>query len=158
MREILEIAPANTPVTPVTPLTLTVKKRYYTLISLYLIHPTPRVTRKEFQTARIREILLFRYNPWDFYELFLKLGSGSSVVLYNNRAEIRVMRTFSITSHDEEVYYFPEIQYPNFINIYKRYLFKGKIFIFIKYIGFLIEDLLFHLIYLIKREIVYIIS
>jgi hypothetical protein len=68
------------------------------------------------------------------------------------------MRTFSIISHDEEGYYFPEIQHPNFVNICERYLFEDKIIIFIKYIGFSIEDLLFHSIYLIEQEIAYIIS
>jgi hypothetical protein len=56
-----------------------------------------------------------------------------------------------------KVYYFSKIQYLNFVNIYKYYLFKKEIFIFTKYIGFLIEDLLFYLVYLIELEIVYII-
>jgi hypothetical protein len=68
------------------------------------------------------------------------------------------MRTFSVISYNKEGYYFPKIQYLNFVNICKRYLFKNKIFIFTKYIGFLIEDLLFHLFYLIEQEIAYIIS
>jgi hypothetical protein len=158
MREILETAPANTPVILVTPLTLTVRKRCYTLISLCLTHPAPRVARKEFWTARIREIPLFRYNPWDFYKPFLKLGLGLSLVLCNNGTGIRVMRTFGIISEYDRVYCFPEIQYPNFVNIYKYYLFKNKIFVFTEYIGFSIEELLFYLIYLIEREIVYIIN
>jgi hypothetical protein len=151
----LNTAPADTPATTPTP---TIRKRRYSSISLCPTLPTPRVTRKEFWTARMREIPSFRCNPWDFYEPFLKLGSGSSVVLCNNGAEIRAMRTFGVASHDEEVYCFPEIQHPNFVNICERYLFEGKIFAFTEYIGFSIEDLLFHSIYPIEREIAYIIS
>jgi hypothetical protein len=68
------------------------------------------------------------------------------------------MRTFGVVSHDEEVYCFPEIQYPNFVNIYERYLLEDKIFAFTEYVGFSIEDLLFHSIYPTEREIAYIIS
>jgi hypothetical protein len=115
----LETAPADTLATPPTP---TMRKRRCTSISLYPTHPAPRVARKEFWTARMREIPSFRCNPWDFYEPFLKLGSGLSLVLCNNGTGIRAMRTFGVVSHDEEVYCFPEIQHPNFVNIYERYL------------------------------------
>jgi hypothetical protein len=151
----LETAPADTLATPPTP---TMRKRRCALISLYLMHPAPRVTRKEFWTAGMREIPSFRCNPWDFYKPFLKLGSGLLLVLCNNRTEIQAIRTFGVISHDEEVYCFPEIQHLNFVNIYERYLFEDEIFAFTKYIGFSIEDLLFHLIYPTEREIAYIIS
>lgn len=68
------------------------------------------------------------------------------------------MRTFGVVSHDEEVYCFPEIQHPNFVNICERYLFEDEIFAFTEYVGFSIEELLFHSIYPIEREIAYIIS
>jgi serine/threonine protein kinase len=68
------------------------------------------------------------------------------------------MRTFGVVSHDEQVYCFPKIKHPNFVNICERYLFEGKIFVFTKYIRFSIEDLLFHSIYPTEREIAYIIS
>lgn len=68
------------------------------------------------------------------------------------------MRTFGVVSHDEEVYCFPEIQHPNFVNIHECYLFEDEIFIFTEYIGFSIEDLLFHSIYPTEREIAYIIT
>jgi hypothetical protein len=106
----------------------------------------------------MREIPSFRCNPWGFYEPFLRLGSGPSLVLYNNGTGIRAIRTFSVISYDEEGYYFPKIQHSNFVNICERYLFKDKIFVFTEYIGFSIEDLLFYSIYLIEREIAYIIS
>jgi hypothetical protein len=103
----------------------------------------------------MREIPSFRCNPWDFYEPFLKLGSGLSLVLCNHRTEIRAMRTFGVVSHDEQVYCFPKIKHPNFVNICERYLFEGEIFVFTKYIRFSIEDLLFHSIYPTEREIAY---
>jgi serine/threonine protein kinase len=106
----------------------------------------------------MREIPSFRCNPWDFYEPFLKLGSGLSLVLCNNRTELRVMRTFGVASHDEEVYCFPEVQHLNFVNICERYLFEDEIFVFTEYVGFSIEDMLLHLIYPTEREIAYIIS
>ncbi len=68
------------------------------------------------------------------------------------------MRTFGVVSHDEEVYCFPEIHHPNFVNICERYLFKDEIFAFTEYVGFSIEELLFHSIYPTEREIAYIIS
>ena len=151
----LKTAPADTLVTL---LTLTIRKRRCASISLYLIYPALKVAKKEFWTAGIREIPSFKYNPWDFYKPFLKLNSSLSLILCNNKTEIRAIRTFNVVSHDEEVYCFPEIQHLNFVNICERYLFKDEIFIFTEYIRFSIEDLLFHLIYPIKREIVYIIN
>lgn len=106
----------------------------------------------------MREIPSFRCNPWDFYELFLKLGSGLSLVLCNNGTEIRVMRTFRVASRSDEVYYFPEIQHPNFVNICECYLFEDEISALAEYVGFSIEDLLIHSIYPIEQEIAYIIS
>ena len=71
-----------------------IRKRYYTSTLFCSTRPARRVARKEFWTARIRKIALFVCNPWDFYKPFLKLGSGLSLALCNNRIEIHVMRTF----------------------------------------------------------------
>jgi hypothetical protein len=60
------------------------------------------------------------------------------------------MRTFGVVFYNKEVYCFLKIQYLNFVNICKYYLFENEIFVFTKYIGFLIEDLLFYLIYSIE--------
>jgi hypothetical protein len=67
------------------------------------------------------------------------------------------MRTFGVVSHDKEVYCLPEIQHPNFVNLCERYLFEDEIFAWTEYVGFSIEDLLFHSIYPAEREIAYII-
>ena len=168
MRETnLETAPADTPMIPSTS---TMRKRRCTSTSLYSTQPTRRVVRNEFWTARIRKIPSFRYNPWDFYEPFLKLGLYLSLVLCNNETEIRVMRIFDNVREDEQECE-PEnismskkpfpllgLQHPNFVNIYECYLFKDEIFVFTEYIGFSVSDLLFHSIYLPEREIAYIIS
>ena len=106
----------------------------------------------------MRQVPSFRCNPWDFYEPFLKLGSGGLLVLCNNRTDTRVIRTFGVASECDEVYCFPEIQHPNFVNIYECYLFEDEIFIFTEYVGFSIENLLFHSVYPTKPEIAYIIS
>jgi hypothetical protein len=68
------------------------------------------------------------------------------------------MRTSGAASECDEVYYFPEIQHPKFVDIHECYLFEDKTFIFTEYVGFSIEDLLFHSIYPTEREIAYIIS
>jgi hypothetical protein len=155
MRErTLERAPADT----ATPQTPAMRKRRCTSTSLCSTHPAPRVARKEFWTARMKAIPSFRCDPWDFYEPFLKLGSGPSLVLCNSGAEIRVMRTSGIASECDEVYCFPEIQHPNFVNIHECYLFEDEIFILTEHVGFSIEDLLFHSIYPTEREIAYVIS
>jgi hypothetical protein len=106
MRERTLETAADTPATPPTP---TMRKRRCTPTSLCPTYPAPRVARKEFWTARMREILSFECNLWDFYEPFLKLGLGPLLVLCNNRIRIRVIRTFSIISKYDKVYYFPEI-------------------------------------------------
>jgi hypothetical protein len=142
--------PATTPIT-------TIRKRRYVSALISPARPTPRVARKEFWMARTRKIPSFICNPWDFYEPFLKLGSNYSLVLCNNGTQIRVLGTFG-ASPDAQAYCFPEIQHPNFINIYERYLFEDKIFVLTEYAGFSIDDLLLHSIYPTEREIAYIVS
>jgi hypothetical protein len=106
MRERTLETAADTPATPPTP---AMRKRRCIPASLCPTHPAPRVAGKEFWAARMREILSFECNPWDFYEPFLKLGLGPSLVLCNNGTGIRVIRTFSVASKCDEVYCFPEI-------------------------------------------------
>lgn len=167
MRETsLEIASADTTAATPTP---TIRKRRCTSTSLYPT-PTHLAPRLGFWTARIRKIPSFRCNPWDFYEPFLKFGSRPSLVLCNDKTEIRVIRIFNIASEDEHEYesednpggkkWFPllEIKHPNFINIWECYLFKDEIFVFTEYIGFSIRDILHRSIHPTEREIAYIIS
>ena len=68
------------------------------------------------------------------------------------------MRTFGLASPDREFYCLLEIQHSNFVNLCERYLFEDKIFVFTEYVGFSIEDLLFHSICSTEREIAYIVS
>ena len=154
----LETTPAITLAT--TPI-LNIRKRRYTSILVYSTHPVPRVAPREFWTERIRQILLFKCNPQDFYKPFLKLNLGSSLVLCNNKTKTGVIRIFVVAfkrNKPNKGYYFPKIQHPNFVNICKRHLFEDKVFIFTKYIRFSIDDLLYNLVYLTKPEIAYIIS
>jgi hypothetical protein len=165
MRErILETAPADIPAAI---LILTIRKRRCTSTSLYPTHPAPRISRKEFWTTRIRKIPSFRCNPWDFYEPFLKFGSGLSLVLCNNGTEVRTMRIFDHArkaqpkgeeSEGEEPFPLLEIQHPNFVDICEAYLFRNEIFAIVEYVGFSIADLLQHSIHPSEREIVYIIN
>ncbi|KAH6704150.1 hypothetical protein BKA61DRAFT_581394 [Leptodontidium sp. MPI-SDFR-AT-0119] len=154
MREGPDIRPADTPTTSV-PMT---KKRPCASTSLLPTHPPPKVTKKDFWTTRTREIPLFRCNPWDFYEPFLKMGSGLTLVLCNNGTGIRVMTTFDVVSEDKGGYRLPQVQHPNFVDICEYYLFEDVAFIFTEYVGFSIEDLLLRSIYPTEREIAYIIS
>ena len=81
-------ATANPPTTTSTP---TTKRCRYTSTLLRLTYPR---AKKEFWTARLREFPAFVYNPWDFYEPFLKRGSRLSLVLCNDETEVRTIRIF----------------------------------------------------------------
>ena len=156
----LDTVPADAPASTPTP---TIRKRRST--SFYPTYLAPRV---ELWTARMRKIPSFICNPWDFYEPFLNLGSGPSLVLCNNKTEIRVMRTFGDVSQSDEsqgnesqgseVYCLLEIQHPNFVNICECYLVEDEIFVFTEYVGFSIQDLLLHFISPTEQEIAYIIG
>jgi hypothetical protein len=158
MRErTLETAPADTPVTTTPP--PIIRKRRCSSTSLCPTHPAPRIARKEFWSARIRKIPSFRCNPWDFYEPFLKLDSGSSLVLCNDKTEVRMMRIFSEAQpKDEEPFPLLEIQHQNFVDICEAYLFRNEIFAIVEYVGFSIADLLQYSIYPSECEIAYITS
>ncbi|PVH68541.1 hypothetical protein DL98DRAFT_630505 [Cadophora sp. DSE1049] len=130
MREGPDVRPTETPTTSV-PMT---KKRPYASTTLPAGHPPLKFTCKDFWTARLREIPLFECNPWDFYEPFLKLGSGLTLVLCNNSTEVRVMRIFGIASRDQGGRPLLQVQHPNFIDIYEGYLYEDEAFVFIEYL------------------------
>jgi hypothetical protein len=104
-------------------------------------HPRPasRVVSKEFWIAGMRKIPSFRCSPWDFYEPFLKLSTCLSLVLCNDRTEVRTMRIFGVASEGEETFPLLEIQHPNFVDICEVYLFRNEIFAIVEYVGFSIE-------------------
>lgn len=154
MREGPDMTPAETPTASV-PRT---EKRPYASASLPASHPPPKVTCKNFWTARLRETPLFKCNPWDFYEPFLKLGSGLTLVLCNSGTEIRVMGIFGIASQDQGGRVLLQVQHPNFIDVYESYYYEDEAFVVTEYIGFSIEDLLLRSIYPTEREIAYTIS
>lgn len=134
------------------------RKRPSASTSLLPTHPPPKATRKEFWMARLRDIPSFKCDPWEFYEPFLKLGSGLTLVLCNNGTEIRVMKIFDIASGDQGGRPLLQVQHPNFVDIHEIYVFEDVASVFTEYIGFSIEDLLLRSIYPTEREIAYIIS
>ena len=145
---------ANTPATA--PIRTVRKRRYASTLSP--TPPAPRIAKKEFWTAQMRKIPSFTCNPWEYYDPLLVLGSGIWLVLCNDETEVRVMKTYGVASPDDEAYCFPEIQHPNFVNIYERYLFQKTIFAITEYVGFSLDNLLLKSIYLTEREIAYIVS
>ncbi|KAI9774176.1 MAG: hypothetical protein M1839_001878 [Geoglossum umbratile] len=158
MRErVLETAPADTPTTILSPVARKHGCPSPSWPSKHL-HPASRVAKKEFWIAGMRKFPSFMCSPWDFYEPFLELSSCLSLVLCNDGTEVRVMRTFGVTSSGEEAFPLLQIQHPNFVDICEVYLFKDEIFAIVEYVGFSIEDLLQHFIYPTEYEITYIIS
>jgi hypothetical protein len=69
-----------------------------------------------------------------------------------------MMRIFGVVLEGKDPFPLLKIQYLNLVDMCEVYLFRNEIFAIVKYVSFLIEDLLEHSIYLIEREIVYIIS
>jgi hypothetical protein len=66
------------------------------------------------------------------------------------------MRNSSVSSSD--ISRIPEIQHPNFINIYEVYYFEDQGFLILEYVDFLLNDLLQCSVYLTELEIACIIS
>jgi hypothetical protein len=56
-------------------------------------HPSLR-TRRELWSAGERVIPSFDYSPWDFYEKFIELHTGGSLVLCDDRSIVRVIRVY----------------------------------------------------------------
>ncbi|KFY30890.1 hypothetical protein V493_01574, partial [Pseudogymnoascus sp. VKM F-4281 (FW-2241)] len=118
---------------------------------LSLEQPVPSCTKKEFWTAGLIEVPSFACNPWDFYEPFLKLSSGTRLVLCNDRTAVREIRDFNESPYRA-------IRHKNFVNIYETYLFKGEACAIVEYVGLSLEDLLQKSICFSEPEVAYIIS
>jgi hypothetical protein len=110
-----------------------------------------------FWAAGKRAIPNYNCSPWDFYKLFVRFKSGLYLVYCNNRTDIRVI-TLYIEIYNSNRFNILQIQYLNFIDIYKVYYFKDQVFLISEYIDFLLEDLLKCSVYPTESEIVYIIS
>ncbi|KFY30952.1 hypothetical protein V493_01526 [Pseudogymnoascus sp. VKM F-4281 (FW-2241)] len=123
---------------------------------LSLEQPAPSCTKKEFWTAGLIEVPSLACNPWDFYEPFLKLSSGTRLVLCNDRTAVREIRDFNTAPPNESPY--SSIRHKNFVNIYETYVFKGEASAIVEYVGISLEDLLQESICFSEPEIAYIIS
>jgi hypothetical protein len=110
-----------------------------------------------FWAAGKRAIPNYNYSPWDFYKLFVRFKSGLHLVYRNNGTDVQVI-TLYIEIYNSNRFNILQIQYPNFINIYKVYYFEDQVFLISEYIDFLLEDLLKCSVYPTESEIVYIIS
>lgn len=148
-------------------------------------HPSLR-TGRELWSAGERVIPSFDCSPWDFYEKFIELHTGGSLVLCDNRSTVRVIRVFRrvesgrtpVDTHAEgtvcsspadsvrSVSSSPElpsfcllpIRHQNFVGICEAYLFNHQIFAITEYVGFSLETLLQRGIRPLEPEIAYIIS
>jgi serine/threonine protein kinase len=118
-------------------------------------HPKARNQPKAFWVTGQRDILFHECSPWHFYEPFASCESDASLVLCNERTEVRVMKTYNVTCADWSL---PQMQHQNIINIYEVYHFKSQIFIISEYLDFSLEDLLRHDIHLTETEIACVIS
>jgi hypothetical protein len=117
--------------------------------------PTPRNHPKAFWIAGRREVLFHKCSPWDFYELFANCESDVSLVLCNERTEVRVMKTYKAGRKGASL---PQMQHRNIIDIYEVYCFKDQIFVISEYLDFSLEDLLLYDIPLTESEIACVIS
>lgn len=152
--------------------------------ALFPEQPRPSLRAdRELWSAGERAIPSFACNPWDFYEKFIELRTGSFLVLCNDRSTVRVIHLFGEDTHAEDtvcnspaticsspansarsvsakVVRFPllPIRHQNFVAICEAYLFNHQIFAITEYAGFSLETLLQRGICPLEREIAYIIS
>tara|TARA_R110002033_G_scaffold56023_1_gene104846 strand:+ start:251 stop:604 length:354 start_codon:yes stop_codon:yes gene_type:complete len=96
---------------------------------------------KAFWVAGKRDIPSYSCNPWDFYELFVECSSDVSLVLCNERTEVRMITTYSM-AFDGRGFSLPQIHHPNFTEIYELYYAKDQVFVVSEYLDFSLEDLL----------------
>lgn len=134
---------------------------------LFPEHPHPLLrSEREFWSAGTKSIPSFVCSPWDFYEKFLELRTGTTLVLYNKRSAVRVVQQFALLSEGESTLesanltYFPllQVRHQNFVDICESYLFESQVFAITEYIGLSIEDLLQCPLRLSEPEIAYILS
>jgi hypothetical protein len=163
MTEGKETQLADTP--EIIPLSVVRKRRSPSLL-LFPEQPNPSLrTEREFWSAGEKDIPSFVCSPWDFYEPFLELRSGTTLVLYNDRSAVRVVQRFRLLSPGESALesanltYFPllQVRHQNFVDICGSYQFEGQVFAITEYVGFSLEDLVQSSLHPSEPEIAYII-
>ena len=116
-------------------------------------HPLSR-TDRVFWSAGKTDIPSFACSPWDFYEKFCKLRSGSILVLCNDKSAVRVLKSLDVLSLDEHV----PIRHQNFVDICESYLYERQVLAITEFVGYSLEDNLQCGIRPSEPEIAYIIS
>jgi hypothetical protein len=149
----MERTSLETPETPPPSLAAGLRKRP-------AVSPTPaqppRAIRKEFWTSGIQEGPIYKCSPWKFYEPFLKIGTEDTLVLCNDRTEIRVLRSYSKMA--DHITPFRQIRHVNSVHIYELYSFEDKTYGVLEYMDLSLTDLLSYVNYLTEPEIAYIIG
>ncbi|OBT41556.1 hypothetical protein VE00_09137 [Pseudogymnoascus sp. WSF 3629] len=116
-------------------------------------HPLSRTDRVFWSTGKT-DIPSFACSPWDFYEKFCKLRSGSILVLCNDKSAVRVLKPLDVLSADEHV----PIRHQNFVDICESYLYERQVLAITEFVGYSLEDNLQCGICPSEPEIAYIIS
>ncbi|OAF59411.1 p21 protein (Cdc42 Rac)-activated kinase [Pseudogymnoascus destructans] len=129
-------------------------------------HPLSR-TERDFWSAGKSDIPSFGCNPWDFYEKFLELKSGTILVVGNDRSTVRAIQECDVVrssgEHDVETATLTyqsllSIRHPNFVDVCESYVFESQVFVITEYVGFCLDDILQRSLRLSEPEIAYVIS
>jgi hypothetical protein len=124
--------------------------------------PALRVLQKCFWTLSIQDLPVYDCSPFEYYILFVTLKAGHdmdrTLALCNNGTEIQVIRTLPNADNNRSEYDILKIQHPNFIDLYRLYIFEGKVFDVIEYMAFSLKEMLHNSIFSTELEIAYIIS
>ncbi len=123
--------------------------------------PCP-ISSLRFWVAGKRAIPSYDCSPWDFYEPFVIFKSGLRLVQCNGGTNIQVMTAYNLIHNSSvsssDISRIPEIQHPNFIDIYEVYYFEDQGFLISEYVDFSLDDLLQCSVYPTELEIACIIS
>jgi hypothetical protein len=120
-------------------------------------HPRPICRDPLFWAVGSREIPSYSCSPWDFYEPFVDCSSDVSLVLCNERTEVRMITTYHMASNGRN-FSIPQLYHPNFTDLYELYYHKDQMFVISEYLDFSLGDLLKHSIWPTETEIACIIS
>lgn len=129
-------------------------------------HPLSR-TERDFWSAGKSDIPSFACNPWDFYEKFLGLNWGTTLVVGNDRSTVRAIHAYDVVrssgEHDVESTTLPypsllSIRHRNFVDVCESYVFESQVFVITEYVGFCLDDILQRALRPSEPEIAYVIS
>jgi hypothetical protein len=84
----------------------------------------------------------------------MRCNSNVSLMLCNERTEVRVITTYSALSNSGG-FDLPQFHHPNFIDIYELYYIKNHVFVVSEYLHFSLADLLKQSIWPTETEIAF---